>query len=207
MKPIVLSALMLAAAASGETPRGAAPAAGLLEVRRIHVERLSGGETAEQIRDMIIAALLKTGLFALTEDPERADAVLRGSAEDLVFTETHESREGIDARGTLSLGSSSGSSRSARKGGVYASSTVGENESSRSVERRHEAVAAVRLVNAEGEILWSTVQESRGAKFRGASADVADKITRQIVKDCESLRRKDQGPPAMDPPRPPAPGR
>ncbi len=207
MKRIALSGFLLAAAASAETPKETAPAASLLTVRRIHVERLSGGETAEQIRDIIIAALMKTGLFALTEDPEKADAILRGSAEDLVFNETHESREGVDARGTLSLGSSSGSSRSARQGGMYASSSIGENESSRSVERRHEAVAAVRLVNAEGDILWSTVQESRGAKFRGASADVADKITRQMVKDYENLRRKAERRPAPEDPGPASPRR
>jgi hypothetical protein len=42
---------------------------------------------------------------------------------------------------------------------------AGESESSRSVERRHEANAAVRLVNKDGDVIWSTTQESMGASF------------------------------------------
>jgi hypothetical protein len=38
--------------------------------------------------------------------------------------------------------------------------------------------------------MWSTTQESNGAKFRGASADVADKITKQLTLDLERLRKK-----------------
>jgi hypothetical protein len=49
-------------------------------------------------------------------------------------------------------------------------------------------MASVRLVNKEGDVVWSTTQESTGAKFRGATADVADKITRQLLGDVERLR-------------------
>lgn len=163
----------------------------LRQVRRIHIEKLEGSETAEQIRAMIIASLQRTGRFILTENPERADAFLRGTAEDLVYTDTHESRDGVDARGAISLGSSSRSS-SRRSGGVYMNSSVGENDMSRSVERKHEATAAVRLVDRDGDVLWSTVQESRGAKFHGASADVADKITRQLLKDLKRPRNPER---------------
>jgi hypothetical protein len=38
-------------------------------------------------------------------------------------------------------------------------------------------------------VIWSTTQESNGAKFRGASADVADKITKQLVTDYDRLRK------------------
>jgi hypothetical protein len=38
-------------------------------------------------------------------------------------------------------------------------------------------------------VIWSTTQESNGAKFRGASADVADKITRQLTTDVERVRQ------------------
>jgi len=46
------------------------------------------------------------------------------------------------------------------------------------------------LVNKDGDVMWSTTQESNGAKFRGASADVADKITRQLTADLERVRKK-----------------
>jgi hypothetical protein len=51
-------------------------------------------------------------------------------------------------------------------------------------------MATVRLVNKDGDVMWSTTQESNGAKFRGASADVADKITKQLAADLERLRKK-----------------
>jgi len=38
-------------------------------------------------------------------------------------------------------------------------------------------------------VIWSTTQESNGAKFRGASADVADRITRQLAAELERLRK------------------
>jgi hypothetical protein len=167
----------------------------LCHIRRIHVEKLTGGETAEQIRAMIIATLQKTGLFVLTEDPDRADAILRGTAEDLIFTETHDTRDGVTARGTMSIGSGSrSSSSSSSRSGFYTNSSVGENESSRIVERKHEASAAVRLVNQEGDIVWSTLQESQGAKFRGASADVAEKIARQLLEDFKRVRSAESAP-------------
>ncbi|MFB3829668.1 MAG: hypothetical protein ACE15B_23050 [Bryobacteraceae bacterium] len=155
----------------------------LLAVRKVYVDRLGGGETAAQMRDMIIAALQGSRLFAVTENQERADAVLRGSGEDLVFTETHAAGDSFNARASLAP------TRSSRERGGYASVGAGESESARSTERRHEAVASVRLVNKDGDVIWSTTQESLGAKFRGASADVADKIVRVLKEDYSRARQ------------------
>jgi hypothetical protein len=153
----------------------------LLTVRRVYVDQLGGGETAGQMRDMIIGSLLNSRLFLITENQDRADAVLRGSAEDMVFTDIHQSSDGITAR----AGVTSSSSRSI----PGANFTVGQQESQRSAERRHEALASVRLVNKEGDVIWATTQESLGAKFRGSSADVAEKITRQLGEDFEKARK------------------
>jgi hypothetical protein len=153
----------------------------LLTVRRVYVDRLSGGETSEQMRDMIIASLQNSRLFLVTEKEERADAVMRGSAEDMVFTDIHQFNDGITAR----AGITSSSSRSI----PGANLSVGQNESQRTSERRHEASAAVRLVNKDGDVIWATTQESLGAKFLGSSADVADKITRQLGADFERARK------------------
>jgi hypothetical protein len=60
-------------------------------------------------------------------------------------------------------------------------------------ERKHEAYAAVRLCNKDGDVLWSTTQESLGAKFRGASADVAARIAHQLTLDYEKERKTAQG--------------
>jgi hypothetical protein len=177
--------ILLAASASAIEPAGNAE---LLKVKRIHVERLSGGETAAHLRDMIIASLEKLRYFRITEDPQRADAVLRGSAEDLVFTDTFQTSESVDARTSIGLGSGGSRSTTSRRG-IYGNAGIGSNESTRISERKHEAAASVRLVTPDGDVIWSTTQESLGAKFKGASADVAEKIARQLNADIEKARR------------------
>lgn len=157
----------------------------LLKIRRLYVEKLSGGDTAVQIRDMLIGGLQATRLFVVTENPDKADMILRGSAEDLVFTDTFSTSEGIHARSQIGSTRATGSQRS----GLGFS--VGEQESMRIAERKHEATVAVRLVNKEGDVIWSTTQESLGGKFRGAGADAAGKVTRQLTDDfarAKSLR-------------------
>ena len=66
---------------------------------------------------------------------------------------------------------------------------VGQDESEKISERKHEAMAAVRLVDGNGDVIWSTTQESLGAKFKGASADVADKVVKQLLADIDKARR------------------
>jgi hypothetical protein len=178
MKPIAALLLCFAAQAGDLAD---ASLRQLLTVRRVYVDRLVGGEPAAHMREILIATLHGSKLFVLTEKEERADAVLRGAAEDLVFTEQHSSSERIDAR----ISGSSGRSSNRTTGGLSA----GESESDRSTERRHEAIASVRLVNKEGDVIWSTTQESLGAKFRGASADVADKIMARLKDDFERARK------------------
>jgi hypothetical protein len=177
----LLSILLIAAAAASATDLKQ-----LVAVHRVFVDRLTGGETAAQMRDILISSLAGAELFVLTENQERADAILRGAAEDLVFTDVHQSSDSINAHANLAT--SRGSSYSTRGGGSGGIS-IGDNESDRSAERRHEALAAVRLVNKEGDVIWSTTQESLGAKFHGASADVADKITAKLKEDFEKARK------------------
>jgi hypothetical protein len=177
----------------------------LLAIKRVYVDRLTGGETAAQLRDMIIGSLQNAKLFILTENQERADVILHGAAEDLIFTDAFSSSEGINMHVGSSSDSSSGTSshyNGAGSGfnertGRTASAGVGDNSSSNIKERRHEAMATVRLVNKEGDVIWSTTQESTGAKFRGASADVAEKITKQLVADYEKVHNRSKPPPAV----------
>ena len=193
----ILIWILIAAAADRVTPATPVPAGTetaveeeslrqLLGVRRIYVDRLTGGETAAQMRDLLISSLEGAKLFILTDSQERADALLRGAAEDLIFTEVHTSSEGINARGNFGVGRNprSANSRSERAG-----FGLGENESSHIEERKHEAVAAVRLVNKDGDVIWSTTQESQGGKFRRASTDVADRITKKLVEDYQRAKK------------------
>ncbi len=186
MNPYSLALLMLAAPASASEPE--ALEMQLPSVTRVYVEKFGGGESAAQLRDMIIASMQKLRVFVLTESPDRADAVLRGSGEDLVFTDVFQSGDSITARAGLSLGRGSSYSRSGRES-IGLQGSVGENENMRVQERKHEASASVRLVNRGGDVIWSTTQESQGAKFRSASADVAEKIARQLLQDIERTRK------------------
>ncbi len=169
----------------------------LVAVKRVYVDRMTGGETAAQMRDLLITSVHNSRLFVITENPERADAILRGAAEDLIFTDAFASSEGINVHaGGADSSANSSSSRfngaggsSGQRSSRSANLGVGENESTSIKERKHEAIATVRLVNKDGDVIWSTTQESNGAKFRGASADVAEKITKQLVTDYDRLRR------------------
>ena len=47
----------------------------------------------------------------------------------------------------------------------------------------------MRLVNKDGDVIWATTQESLGAKFRGASRDVAEKIATKLKDDFARARK------------------
>jgi hypothetical protein len=161
-------------------------------VRRVFIDRFAGGETAAQMRDMILSGLQNTKLFVVTENQDKADAFLRGSAEDLVFTDEHTSSDSIHAQANLSKSSStsySGRTSGREQDGKSQGVDFGDSESTHSLERRHEAVAAVRLVTKDGDVIWSTTQESLGGKFHGASADVADKVTKKLLEDYDRARK------------------
>jgi hypothetical protein len=170
-----LSALFMAATgfAQGIDP-AQDPTQDLVRVRRIFVDKL-------------MASLQATKLWVITENPDKADAFLRGAADDLIYSETRESRDGVDARAALST--RNGALGSRRANGNFASVGVGQNEAERVQERKHEATAAMRLVNKDGDLIWSTTKESSGAKFKGAAADVTDKVVKQLVADVEAARR------------------
>jgi hypothetical protein len=179
----VVAALLLACAPPEEPP--GAPETQVLTVRRVFVDKFGGGEGATQLRDMVIASLQRARVFVLTENPDRADAVLRGSGEDLVFTDTFQSGDSAGGRGTVSSGRGT-SSKSRDYFALGGGAT--DSEQVKTQERKHEASCSVRLVDRQGDIIWSTTQESQGAKFRSASADVAEKITRQLLLDLEKAK-------------------
>jgi len=184
--------LISAFAMSAETPTAPKPSVDssverLLNVKRIYVAELIGGVQADALRGLIISSLDSTKLFVLTDNPDRADAVLKGAADDHTFTDTFDANDSLSTRQTGGKSGSSGSSRTA--GGIYGGLSVGESESYHTAERKHEAYAAVRLCNRDGDVIWSTTQESLGAKFRGASADVAEKVARQLTMDFDRERR------------------
>jgi len=162
----------------------------LAKVRRIYVSILTGGDAALQLRDLLMTSLQRTKQFIITEDEDKADAVLKGSGDDDVFTDVHQSAEGISAHSQFGAGESessrySSSSSSNHSGGI----TIGENDSRRSEERKHEAIVTVRLVSKDDDVIWSGTAESLGGKFLGASADVADKIAKRLATDFKAAKK------------------
>src|SRR5580698_10893948 len=126
-----------------QTPEEAS-AQQLSKVRRIYIAILTGGDAALQLRDLLMTSLHNSKQFVITEDEDKADAVLKGAGDDDVFTDTFQSTEGINAHTQMSSGSSEGlrnyaNSSSNRSGGL----TIGENDSRRTEERKHEAIATV----------------------------------------------------------------
>ena len=182
--------LMLAClfAVSGQAQSSGANSAvtSLPEVRRVYVEALVGKQS-DELRALLISSLAATKFFVLTDNAERADAILKGAADEHAFVESHDIQEGLGIHENASKfsGGSSLSGRSGSSGGLG----LTDNQSHHSNERKHEAYAALRLCNRDGDVIWSTTQESQGAKFRGASADVAAKVARQLTLDMERSRR------------------
>jgi hypothetical protein len=183
-------------------PPADAAAAQLAKVRRIYVDTLTGGDAALQIRELLMASLQNSKLFIITEDEDKADAVLKGSGDDDVFTDSHQYSDGLNAHSQFGSASSEGlrnysNSSSNHSGGL----SIGENESRKSEERKHEAIVTVRLVAKDDDVIWSATAESLGGKFLGASADVADKIAKRLATDYKAARRTLADAPASQTPR------
>ena len=83
----------------------------LSKVRRIYISILTGGDAALQLRDLLMTSLHNSKQFIITEDEDKADAVLKGAGDDDVFTDTFQSSEGINARTQIGNGIERGSAQ------------------------------------------------------------------------------------------------
>lgn len=164
----------------------AANSSTLLQVRRVFVAPFTGDAGAAQIRELVISALQGSGLFVLTDNAERADAVLKGAASDAAFSEYYQSTRSTRATDSVSVrnGGYTSNSRSLGYGG-----SNGEDKATRATERKHEAYAAVHLCNSEGDVIWSTTKQSPGSRVRFARVDVADLIAKQLTADLTRMRQ------------------
>ncbi len=193
---IVFTPAVLLAAGQGQAlkPNGMPTVTQLSQVQRVYVEPLTGTAAAQALRDLIISSLNSTRLFVLTENPDRADAILKGAADDKAFEDTFDTDKSLSGRTGGGIYGLTG--KSTKSNGGYGAESTAERESHRIKERKHEAFATVRLCNNAGDVLWSTTQESLGAKFRGASADVAAKIARQLTVDFDASKHPASAEPA-----------
>jgi curli biogenesis system outer membrane secretion channel CsgG len=146
----------------------------LLKVRRVFVDSFGDDAISKEAQSMIVSALVATSQFKVTENRERADAILKGVAIEKTSQELHAYSEGTAVGG--------------RNGGAAI------KDSSANTETVQEAKIAVRLVDPNGDVIWTSTQESRGAKYKGSSADAADKCVKQLVHDVERLKNSSAPP-------------
>jgi len=165
---------------------GAETTGKLLTVRRIYVESFGEDKIAKVLQSMIINALTESKQFIVTENREKADSVLKGTAIQRTSQELHSTSEGTSVATVGGAASATRTAGSAVIGGLG----LGTADSSTSTETIDYAAVSVRLVASDGDTIWSTTQESRGAKFKGAGADVADKIVKQLVRDIEKASKE-----------------
>src|SRR6476646_4427583 len=169
----------------------------LLKVRRIFVDSFGDDALSKQIQAMTVNSLQSSKKFIITENKDRADAILKGTALEKTSQELHAIGEGTSVAGAAGShsGSMSGSfangagSVSGHSSGGFVAHAAGISDSQASTETINDARVAVRLVSTDGDVLWSSTQESTGAKYKGASADVADKVVKQLLRDLEKLQK------------------
>jgi len=179
----------------------------LLKVRRIFVESFGDDIISKEMQSMIITSLVNSKRFKVTENRDHADAILKGVALEKTSQELHAYGEGTSVGGASGGShaeiSGSGGNVSGSSGGGFVARHLGTSDSSVNTETIDSARIAIRLVNTDGDVIWTTTQESKGAKYKGASADVADKCIKQLLHDVAKLEDGDSSPPTA-PSRPDA---
>jgi curli biogenesis system outer membrane secretion channel CsgG len=162
------------------------------KVKRVYVENFGDDQASRQAQAMVIDALTKSHRFIVTEKKETADATLKGVGLEKSSQELHASSEATSVSGAAGSHqgsiSGSGGSISGSSSGGFVAHGAGIADSQASTETINDARMAVRLVSNDGDVLWSTTQESKGAKYKGASADVAEKVVKQLLWDLEKLQ-------------------
>lgn len=167
----------------------------LLNARRIYVENFGDDPVDKTLQSMIIDAVRTSGRFIITENREKADLFLKGAALEQTSQEFHAlgsstavasaagySNASISGHSSSTSGSVSGSSH-----GVFRAGGASIDDAQASTETTHDTRMAVRLVSSDGDVVWSTTQESRGAKYKSSTADTADKIVKQLLRDLAKL--------------------
>ena len=140
----------------------------LLKIKRIFVDSFGDDATSKEVQSMIVSALVSTNQFTVTENRERADAILKGVALEKTSQELHAYSEGTAV--------------GARNGAAAI------KDSSANTETIHEAKVGIRLVNPDGDVIWTSTQESKGGKYKGAGADAADRCIKQLLRDIDKVK-------------------
>jgi len=149
----------------------------LLTAKRVYVESFGEDQIDKSLQAMVVDAIRSTKRFIVTENKDKADLFLKGTALEKTSQELH------------ALGSAvtvAGASANRHAASAHQASTA---DSQTNTETINDARASVRLVSKDGDVVWSTTQESTGAKYKGSTADVAGKIVKQLLRDIAKLEK------------------
>lgn len=158
----------------------------LLKLKRVYVDPLGEDKASKTMQAMLINALTSTGRFIVTEARDKADAVLKGASNEKSRQELFSKSEGTSV-GVVGGGFSANTGHAS---GGFGGVGLSQDDSVTQTETIDHAALSVRLVAADGDTIWSTTQESKGAKYKGAGADVVDKIVKQLLRDIERFGKK-----------------
>ena len=165
----------------------------LLSAKRVFVESFGDDPISKSLAAMLLDSLRSSKRFIVTENRDKADLILKGTALEKTTQEYHALASATSVAGAAGGHSSSvtgtpnlvvGSSH-----GGFASHSAAIDDSQASTETIETARAAVRLATPDGDVVWSTTQESRGGKYKGATADVADKIVKELSRELDRLSK------------------
>jgi curli biogenesis system outer membrane secretion channel CsgG len=174
----------------------------LVHIKKIYVDSFGDDPISKEVQAFVITDLTDSNRFTVTENKEKADAILRGAGLEKTSQEFHAHGEGTAVAGAA--GSHSGSvdgSWDAYGGSVHGSSSGGFaahsaaiSDSSASTETINDARISVRLIDQDGDVIWAASEESNNSKYKSATADVADRVVHKLLKKIEVLERQTSNP-------------
>jgi hypothetical protein len=175
----MMTALLLISASLLAPPRHQAAPSPVASVRRIFVDSFGSDPDSRQIQAIVVTALVASHRFIVTEDRNHADAILRGEAVEHRSQEVHAYHEGtgVGAGGAAVVANSSGAT------GVARAESLAANDSTLDTETVESASVSIRLVSADGDVLWATTQQSPGGKYEGAGASAAHACIKELLRE------------------------
>jgi hypothetical protein len=166
----------------------------LLNAKRVFVESFGDDGVNKSLTAMVLDSLRTSKRFIITENREKADLILKGTALEKTTQEYHALGSATSVAGAASghsstvVGTPNVVVGSSQGGSVSHSAAIEDSQAS--TETIETARVAVRLVTPDGDIVWSTTQESRGGKYKGAAGDVAEKVVKELVRELDRLSKK-----------------
>ncbi len=173
---------VLSASAQEDKDMEAEISAELAAIKRFCVEQFVGfNPGAAQAREMAIANLFTAKKFRLTENCEKADAILKGSV-------TQSKDERFRAEGeSVDFGVLAG--YAGRNSGAIGAVRGGKSETLASAETISQASITLRVVNSDGDILWAHTEEAKAGKVKGPVAFALERAVKRLIRDIEKARK------------------